>query len=249
MLQEPFANGNSFIHNLDPRIRILFAFFFAIIVATTWHLSALLWAFFFVVVVFVLTKLNMRDILKRILVVNTFIVLLVIILPFSYPGQVIYALGPLTLTKQGFFYALYIFLKSNLILTCVILLLSTTSIFSLAHALHHLHVPSKLVQLIFFTFRYIHVIYRQYQKLMRAAKLRCFTPKTNIYTYKTYAYLVASLLIKSYDRSERVYKAMVCRGFQGTFPVFRHFKMTTKDRLFSMAATIYLFLLAILAWK
>lgn len=249
MLQEPFANGNSFVHNLDPRVRILFAFFFAIIVATTPHFSVLLWASFFVVGIFFLSKLKIEKVLKRILVVNTFLVLLVIILPFSYPGQVVYALGPLTLTKQGVFYALLIFLKSNLILACVLLLLSTSSIFSLAHALHHLHVPSKLVELIFFTFRYIHVIYQQYQKLMGAVKLRCFTPKTNIYTYKTYAYLVASLLIKSYDRSERVYKAMLCRGFQGTFPVFRHFKMTPKDRLFSVAGTIYLLFLAILAWK
>jgi len=249
MLQESFANGNSFIHNLDPRVRILFSFSFAIIVATTWHISALLWAFSFVVVLFILTQLNIKEILKRILVVNTFIVLLVIVLPFSYPGEVIYALGPLTLTKQGLFYAFFIFFKSNLILVCIILLISTASVFSIAHALHHLHVPTKLVQLIFFGFRYVHVIYQEYLKLRAAMRLRCFKPRADFFTYKNYAYLVANLLIKSYDRSERVYKAMLCRGFKDTFPVFKHFKMCMKDWMFAFAGGIYLFLLAFLAWK
>jgi cobalt/nickel transport system permease protein len=79
---------------------------------------------------------------------------------------------------------------------------------------------------------------------MAAIKLRGFVPRTNFYTYKTYAYLVASLLIKSYDRSERVYKAMLCRGFKGVFPTYRHFKMQRKDKLFALGAAFYLVFLA-----
>ena len=209
------------------------------------RLSSLIWAGLFVGILLGLAQLGPRRVLRQILLANYFILLLVLVLPFTYPGKVLYSFGPFSLTKEGAIYALTIFLKSNLILTSLVLLLSTTSVFTLAHALHHLHVSEKLVQLIFFSSRYVHVIHREYQKLMAAIKLRGFVPRTNFYTYKTYAYLVASLLIKSYDRSERVYKAMLCRGFKGVFPTYRHFKMQRKDKLFALGAAFYLVFLVL----
>ena len=244
MFEESLAEGRSFLHTLDPRVKIIVAFAYAMIVALSSRLSSLIWAGLFVGILLGLAQLGPRRVLRQILLANYFILLLVLVLPFTYPGKVLYSFGPFSLTKEGAIYALTIFLKSNLILTCLVLLLSTTSVFTLAHALHHLHVSEKLVQLIFFSFRYVHVIHREYQKLMAAIKLRGFVPRTNFYTYKTYAYLVASLLIKSYDRSERVYKAMLCRGFKGVFPTYRHFKMQRKDKLFALGAAFYLVFLA-----
>ncbi|NIR17569.1 MAG: cobalt ECF transporter T component CbiQ, partial [Desulfobacterales bacterium] len=66
-------------------------------------------------------------------------------------------------------------------------------------------------QLLFFSYRYIHVIYLEYVRLLNAMKVRCFHPRSDVHTYKAYAHLVGMMLLKSYDRSERVYGAMLCR--------------------------------------
>ncbi|MBA7550739.1 hypothetical protein ES705_43262 [subsurface metagenome] len=68
--------------------------------------------------------------------------------------------------------------------------------------------------------------------MRNAMKIRGFKPKTNIHTYRTFAYLAGMLLIRSYDRSERIYRAMICRGFHGEFYLFDHFEIDIKDIIF-----------------
>jgi cobalt/nickel transport system permease protein len=75
--------------------------------------------------------------------------------------------------------------------------------------------PDKIVHLISFAYRYIHVIHTEYGRQLNAMKIRGFYPKSNLHTYKTYAYLVGMLLVKSYDRAKRVQAAMLCRGLIG----------------------------------
>jgi cobalt/nickel transport system permease protein len=86
-----------------------------------------------------------------------------------------------------------------------------------------------LVQLFFFTYRYIHTIHSEYIRLNNALKIRGFKPQTNLHTYKTYAHLVGMMLVRSYDRSKRVYDAMLCRGFKGKFWTLNHFVAKKAD--------------------
>ena len=122
----------------------------------------------------------------------------------------------------------------------IITLLSTSSIFTLAHAMSHLQVPKKLLWLLFLSYRYIFVLYVEYLKLRNALIIRGFRPKTSIHTYKTFAYLIGMLLVRSYERSERIYNAMICRGFQGKFYLLDHFEIGKKDILFLVLMTIFL---------
>ncbi len=97
------------------------------------------------------------------------------------------------------------------------------------HGLRHLHVPDKLVHTFFFCYRYISVIHEEYTRLRHAMRVRCFRPRTSLHTYRSYAYLVGMLLIKSYERSVRIYQAMLCRGFRGEYPTFHHFHLHGRD--------------------
>jgi cobalt/nickel transport system permease protein len=93
----------------------------------------------------------------------------------------------------------------------------------------HLRVPQRIVQLFFFTYRYISVIHREYLSLRSSMRMRCFNPGTNFHTYRSFAYLVGMLFVRSLDRSERIYQAMVLRGFSGTFWTLDHFHMRRSD--------------------
>lgn len=45
------------------------------------------------------------------------------------------------------------------------------------------------------------------------------------------------MLIKSYERAEEIYRAMLCRGFQGFFPLFEHFQIRKSDIIFGVIST------------
>jgi len=235
LIKERFSEGDSFLHKLDPRVKIIVALLFSIIVALTDKYTSMLGALLFAVGTVIIARLRTKEVISRLLVVNSFIFLLWLMLPFTFSGEKIYTLGSLSVSREGIKYAFLITVKSNSIILTGIALLSTSSIFNLVHALRHLYLPDKLIQLFFFTYRYIHTIFSEYVKLNNAMKIRGFKPQTNFHTYKTYAYLVGMMLVRSYDRSERVYNAMLCRGFKGKFWTLNHFSFKKSDFVLGIA--------------
>jgi len=164
---EEFALGNSFVHNLDPRVKIVCALIFSTVVAVNHWIPAAALAIVFPMALIVAARINIRRVLSRLAVVNTFILFLWILLPFTFPGEVIYSLGPLEIHREGLLYALLITLKSNAIVLMMIALLGTSPVFNLVHALSHMGIPDKLVHIFFFCFRYIHVIHEEYHRLAK----------------------------------------------------------------------------------
>jgi len=232
MIEEQFATGDSFIHSLDPRVKIIVAMLFSVVVAISSKFSALFPALAVSVFLIVLTKLPMRKVFYRLLVVNGFILFLWFFLPFTYRGEAWFNVGPLIGTKEGMLYAGRITIKCNTILLTMIALLATTPVYSLGHAMSKLFVPDKIIHLFLFTYRYIHVIFKEYHRLINAMKTRGFIPRTTIHTFRSYAYLVGMLLVKSYDRAERIHKAMLLRGFHGKYYTLSRFSIKTVDILY-----------------
>ncbi len=232
----------------DPRIDIIFTFLFALIVATSSRWSVIFLGLLTGLGLAFASRLSLKKTVKQFLLADLFLLMVVITLPFTTPGQGIARLGPLILTREGLLFALFIFLKANSILLVTYALLGPKNIFEIAHALHHLKVPSKLVQLLFFTFRYLSLLEKEFQKLLEAAKLRGFSPKTALSSYRVWSYLLAALFIRSYDRASRVYEAMLLRGYRGYFPVWHHFAWQPRDTFWSILGGIYLIFMASLAY-
>jgi cobalt/nickel transport system permease protein len=136
-------------------------------------------------------------------------------------------------------------LKSNAILLAFIALCATMSLVTLGHALHRLGLPDKIVHLLLMTYRYIFVIEEEYLRLMRAAKIRGFRPGTAVNTYRTFAYVIGMLFVRSAARAERVHQAMLCRGFKGKFYSLQEFKTAKAGWLFSIIMTAIIMALII----
>ncbi len=243
---EEFAEGNSLLHKLDPRIKFITAIPYIFIIAVMNGLKGPLLALVFSALMIFIGRINLRKLFGRLIVVNAFIFILWIFIPFSYPGEIIFSIGSLQVSREGLLYVLSITLKANAIVFATIAILGTSEVFSLAHALIHLKIPRKLVHLFFFFYRYISVLHEEYMRLKRAMHIRAFRAKTNIHTYKTYAYLVGMLIVRSYDRSQRIYMAMLCRGFNGNFPIISHFNLKTIDIYFSIVIMFIIFLMVII---
>jgi cobalt/nickel transport system permease protein len=248
MIEEPFSTGNSIIHGLDPRVKVIVVALFSVVVATSSRFLALLPALAISLFLVIIAKLPIKKVFYRLLLVNGLILFLWFVLPFTYKGQELFTIGPFIATKEGILLAGQITVKSNSILLSMIALLSTTQIFSLGHAMGQLHVPDKITHLFLFTFRYIHVIYKEYHKLINAMKVRGFVPRTNMHTYKSYAFLVGMLLVRSYDRAERIHKAMLCRGFNRKYYSLTQFSLKFEDIFFLSLMWAVILGLAVLQW-
>jgi cobalt/nickel transport system permease protein len=248
MIEEQFSTGDSFVHGLDPRVKIIVAIIFSLVVAVSSRFSALLPALAMALILILLAKLPMGKVFHRLSLVNGLILFLWFLLPFTFQGETLFSLGPLVGTKEGVLYASRITLKSNTILLAMIALLATTPISTLGHAMRKVHVPDKVIHLFLFTYRYIHVIFQEYRRLINAMRIRGFVPRTNIHTYRSYAYLVGVLLIRSYDRAERIYKAMLCRGFTGRYYTLSRFSVQTGDLVYLTVMLAAILGLVILQW-
>ena len=234
MISEPFAIGNSVIHQLDPRIRLALTMLYAFVVALSYQFSVLVMALAISSALILISQVSITDVFKRIIWVNALIFLLWLLLPFTFKGEVLARIGSLTIYRPGIVLAAQITLKSNAILLAFIALVATMSFSTLGHALFRLRVPEKIVHLLLMTYRYVFVIEQEYQRLIRATKIRGFQPGTNANTYRTYSYVVGMLFVRAAARAERVHHAMLCRGFKGQFYSLQEFQMGSASWVFAI---------------
>ncbi len=238
MQLELFSNGTSLIHRLDPRIRILIYLPFIVLTALTTNILQTIAVLAAGTVLLSIGKLWSTRLLQRLAAVNTFMVFVWLTLPFSLSGAVLFQTGMLSISREGVELAVLISIKANAIAIMTISLLGTSSVIELAHAMLHLGLPSKLVTMFYLLYRYTGVIASEFERMNRMLQARGFSPSTGMHTLKTYAYFSGMLFIKSYERAERVYHALLSRGFNGMFPLLTHFSLTPADLLFATAASI-----------
>lgn len=249
VVQEPFSAGASLVHRLDPRGRIVVAALFTMAMAASRSYAAALGGLGLALLWLVLARLPLKKVFIRLLAVNGFIFFLWLVLPLTYPGEPVGHLGPLAVTRQGLLSAGLITLKSNAIILALIALVATIPVVTLGQALHRLRLPGKLCHLMLFTYRYLYVFEQEYRRLVQAMEVRGFKPRTDLHTYRTYAYLAGMLLVRSAERAERVYQAMLCRGFRGVFYSLKTFTWQRRDHLFLAASLPALAALLYVEWR
>ncbi|UCD87216.1 MAG: cobalt ECF transporter T component CbiQ [Desulfobacterales bacterium] len=248
MIGAEFESGESFVQRLDPRVKIVAVLLFSVVVAVSNRFEVLLLGLAVGLCIMLLARVPMRQLVRRLIPVNAFVLFLWIFLPFTLKGEPFFSIGPLVGSHEGLLYATRISIKSNAIMLVLIALVASTSILTLGHAMHELRVPQKIVHLFFFTYRYIHVIYREYLRSVNAMKVRGFRPRTNVHTYKTFAYLVGMLVVRSSDRAQRVHNAMLCRGFRGKLYSLRQFSMKTADVISLVVMLAIVVTMGVLEW-
>ncbi len=230
-ISEPFASGESFIHSSHPGFRVICAFLFSLVGALVMSLPAAVMIFISGLLFACFARLPMFRLMKRLLYVNGFIFFLWLFLPFSRPGEPLFTVGPFTASTEGILYAAIITLKSNGIVLAATALISTMPVQLMGAGMQSLKLPDKLCRLFLFTWRYVHVMGEEYEKMKRAAVMRGFVPCNSMRTYRTYAWLLGMLLVRSWDRAQVVWQAMLCRGFTGKFYTLNVFKVRRSDWL------------------
>lgn len=249
MIREEFSFGASVMHRLDPRLKLLAATGFSIVVALSTRWMALAGALIFASVLLMFARLPVKSVGSRLFAVNAFVGLFWVMLPLSVSGPPLYSAGPVSVSLEGVALAGRLALKSNSIVMAFMALAATSSIGALGAAMSRLRFPEKLTLLFLLTYRYIFVIQEEYERLKRAALMRGFKPKTDLHTYRTYAYWIAVLFVRASDRAQRVQHAMICRGFSGKFHTLREDEWTLRDSAWSVVLTAMVLVLVMVEWS
>ncbi len=248
MISESFSEGNSWIHGIDPRLRVIGAAAFAVVVAVSYDFTALLIALILSLFMALSARLCFQTVVQRLFAPAVFLLLLWAVLPWSYEGEPLTTLGPLTITRPGVTLCAQISLKTVCLMVAFMALVATMTVDTLGHTLNRLGLPDKMVHMLLITYRYLFVIEQEYQRLVRAMKIRNFHPKTNLHSYRTYAYLVGMLFVRASERARRVHSAMICRGFNGRFVSLRAFPPNPLNPIFCFGVSLSLALLVALEW-
>jgi cobalt/nickel transport system permease protein len=142
---------------------------------------------------------------------------------FVRTGDPLGRLGPLTVSGEGLTLFATIALKSWLSVQVALLLTFTTPFHDLVDALGDLRVPRILVAIISFMYRYLAVIGQEAARMTTARAARsASSPSGRVggslaWRARVTGGMVGSLFVRSYERSERIYAAMLARGFDGTY--------------------------------
>ncbi len=223
---------------IDPRARIAAAVILTLAVAVARTAPAIALATVAAAGLVAMARISPGDLFRRLLPLEILVAVLLIIVP--WPNY----------DREGMMLAARIALKANAVVLAVTALVGTMDAVTLGHALAHFHVPQKLTQLLLFMVRYFDVLGREYARLRAAMRVRCFRPAMNGHSYRTFGYLVGMLLVRSFDRSERVLAAMKCRGFCGRYYMLDHFAFVPRrDVPFYAAMLVLAVVLLGLEWK
>jgi cobalt/nickel transport system permease protein len=225
---DPYRPGNSPLHRLDSRIKLLLTLVFiltnTLIPTGAWPVYILFYAL--ILSVELVSELGVSYVLKRSALAIPF-VLAALPLILSVPGNTLFNLsvGPwmFQATYPGLERFISITLKSWISVQAAIVLASTTSFPDLLVAMRALHVPRLLVSIFGLMWRYLFVLVDEATRLLRARLARSGQsdePGARMggsisWRAGVTGGMAGSLFLRAFDRSDRIYMAMVSRGYDG----------------------------------
>ncbi|MBW4660185.1 MAG: cobalt ECF transporter T component CbiQ [Drouetiella hepatica Uher 2000/2452] len=225
------SQGNTPWHGLAPRTRVLFALLFVFATALTPNERWGTWLIYAVGLMglIILSRAALSVLLKRVAVESSFISVVLLGTLFRGGGTVLWQWGWLQITSVGLAVLGSVTTKALLCLLMLNLLVLTTSIPALLHALAELKMPSLLVAILASMYRYIGVLIEEFATMRRAAASRNLLSTARGKRLVT-GNMIGSLFIRTYERGERVHHAMLSRGYTGLPPTIECPQGRLQDR-------------------
>ncbi|QKD83348.1 cobalt ECF transporter T component CbiQ [Thermoleptolyngbya sichuanensis A183] len=227
LVMDEFAHLDSPIHRWEPRCKLLglvtlmFAFAF---VERGWLVPVVL---AIALSLYGLSRLPLSFLRSRLRYPGYFLLGVVALLPFCSGQTVLWQLGPVVLRQEGLSAMLLIAGRFLAIVTTGFILLGTTPFLTLVAALRSLGLPPVLADMTLLTYRYLFDLAETLATMKLAMRLRGFGQVPSGDRHRGFSIpflprrtdlgnlsaLAGTLLIRSYEQSERVYKAMRLRGY------------------------------------
>jgi cobalt/nickel transport system permease protein len=182
------------------------------------------------VVLGVAARLPLRWWLGRIGPVILFVALLAAPLPFLWHGEgTVWRWGPVSFAPAGLTAGLVLLAKAAAVVTLMLVLTVSAPLDATLKAAHALYVPGLLVQVTLLSYRYLFLLADELARVRVALRVRGYRNRANRHSYRTVGNVAGLLLVRGWERAERVGQAMRCRGFDGRFRSLTSFHTTAAD--------------------
>ncbi len=262
---DSYCAGQSFIHRLDARAKLVVALSLILTAALLPDRSWL--AFGLLQALLLLATLASRvgfGLVQRRSVVALPFTLAALTVVVTTPGETLLSIpapgGAWAVSDAGLLRFASIVVRSYLSIQAAVLLAATTQFPALLQAMRTLGIPRVLVATGGFLYRYLFVLADEAQRLLRAREARSAEPPAaadrSLYARRAGGSLSwrarvtggmsGSLFIRSYERSERIYTAMVARGYDGEIRTFALPALRPLDWAMAIAAVLALAALLVL---
>ena len=215
---DKYSDRGGPLHRLEPRVKIVAVA--AVLLGINLFRMPPAWlggaAAGLLIAAVVLSRIPFFYAFRRAAVVLPFAFIIGIFLPFTTEGRALWQLllcgHAAVVTDAGLRLYATVILKAYLSLAYVVLLLATTPFQSLLKGLAWFRVPVFFLSLLSFAYRYIFVLVEEIERLQRAWASRYFG-RRRLAQFRTLGPAVAALFVRSYERAERVWAAMLSRGY------------------------------------
>jgi len=250
---DQYSDLDSLIHSLDPRTKLITSLAFIVAVVLTPVSNWRVFAFYFCLIaaLLIISKLPPLYVLKRSLVIFPFVLLIAIFIPFFKSGEVAGSyniwLWQVSVTYDGLFILANVVVKAWLSILSLILLSATTKFTELLKGLRQLGVPKVIVLILSFMYRYVFVLVDEVMRMRRARDSRNFGG-SRLRQLRTIGNMIGTLFIRSYERGERIYAAMLSRGFDSNVRSLRQLRFKRVDAYFGVAFGLALIASATIFW-
>jgi len=255
-----YRHGHSILHRLDPRLKVVIVV--AYIVSNSllpdgaW--SAFTAAWLVLLLANALAGLGITYTFKRSFVALPFALAAVTVLfvPEGNPLVDVHIMrSTFLVTDAGLVRFGSIVARSWLSVQMAILLVTVTQFPDLIHAWEHLRVPRILTTVVAFLYRYLFVLSDEVLRLLRAREARSAAAPGHraggslAWRARGAGHLAGQLFVRSYERSDRIYQAMLARGYSGHIRTLNPHDVHLRDWLVAFVALILIAALQWLGWR
>ncbi len=217
--------GNSILHRLDPRTKILLTVIYIVALFLAKQLAGYGILLLVLAAAIAVSRVKLKVILKGLKPILFIIIITGILNLFWTPGDILWQWGFLKLTVQGIWAAVFMVLRISMLIICTFLLTYTTSPILLTDGLENLlgplkklHVPvHELAMMMSIALRFIPTLIEETDKIMSAQKARGadFDTGNLLQKAKALVPLLVPLFISAFRRADELAVAMECRCYHG----------------------------------
>jgi cobalt/nickel transport system permease protein len=227
---EELADGTTLIHRIHPMAKMITTIIYLVVVISfdKYNISGLIPFFIYPVMVMSLGEIPYRSVLSRLLIALPFSFFAGLSNPFLDRGTAFTLLG--VPVSWGLLSFSSILIKTVLSVMAVLILIATTPMDRLAHELIRMKIPKIFVMQIMLTYRYLGLLITEANNMMTAYHLRSSRQKGILLSHA--GTFMGQLLLRSFERADKVYTAMKCRGFNGEYQFALSEKIKSSDFLY-----------------
>ena len=217
--------GNSILHRLDPRTKLLFTLLFIVSIFLCKFVVSYGLLVVLVLLLIAVSRIQGKAFLKGLKPVLFIVAFSAILNLFYTSGTVLWQFGIFKITQEGIWKAIFMMLRILLLIACTLLLTYTTSPILLTDGLERLLRPLKKVgfpvhelsMMMSIALRFIPTLIQETDKIISAQKARGadFDSGNLIQKAKALIPILVPLFISSFRRAEELATAMECRCYHG----------------------------------